>query len=95
MNVEKNWMDLKDAAPLFGMSYESIKNAVHLNRFPCPTYKIGRRRVVSLKVLHAYFEKQDSEGLTMLENPPAPTPLPKRTKESKGRPRGRPRLVKG
>ncbi len=93
MQVEKNWMDIKDAAPLFGMSYESIKNAVHLNRFPCPTYKIGRRRVISMKVLQAYFEKQDAEGLSALENPPAPTPAVPKPKV-KGRPRGRPRLVK-
>ncbi len=94
-DVGVSWIDLKDAAPLFGMSFESIKNAVHLNRFPCPTYKIGRRRVVSRKVLAAYFEKQDAEGLNALQNPKPPAPRVKRdpTPPVKGRPRGRPRLA--
>jgi hypothetical protein len=92
--VEKNWMDLKEAAPLFGMSWESVKNAVHLDRFPCPTYKLGRRRVISLKVLNAYFAKQDEEGLKALENAKPPAPRA-RAPAVKGRPRGRPRLVKG
>lgn len=65
--TEQPWIDLKEAAPLFGMTFESIKNAVSLDKFPVPTYKLGRRRVIDRDVLAAFFAQQKSEGLADLK----------------------------
>ena len=69
-NTELPWIDLKDAAPLFGMTFTTLKNQVSLNIFPCPTYKLGRRRVIDRDVLAAFFEKQKADGLRRLDETP-------------------------
>lgn len=68
---EQTWIDVKDAAPLFGMSHEGIKNAISMDRFPCPTYKLGRRRVIDREVLAAFFAEQKAKGLQILKDRPA------------------------
>lgn len=74
-DIEKSWIDLKEAAPLFGMSFESLKNSVANDRFPVPTYKLGRRRVIDRDVLAAYFAGQKEEGLKALKERPKPPDL--------------------
>lgn len=69
--ILQSWIDVKDAAPLFGMTHESIKNAISENRFPCPTYKLGKRRVIDRDVLAAYFAEQKTEGMKKLKEGPA------------------------
>lgn len=77
MTDDDNWIDLKDAAPKFGMSYGSAKNAVLLDRFPVETYKVGRRVVIDRQVMAAYFEAKRVAGMKRLEEMPA-RPLRKR-----------------
>ena len=71
MTIDDTWIDLKDAAPKFGMSYGSAKNAVLLDRFPVRTYKVGRRVVIDRQVMAAYFEAQRIAGMKALEEAPA------------------------
>jgi hypothetical protein len=70
---EQTWISLKDAAPLFGMTFETVKNMVSMDKFPCPTYKLGRRRVIDKEVLAAFFSEQKSEGLRRLQSRPKDT----------------------
>jgi hypothetical protein len=68
---DQPWLLLKDAAPMFGMSWDSIKNAVSEGRFPVDTYKLGKNRVIDKDVMNAYFAAQKARGLKTLEdNPP-------------------------
>lgn len=69
--IDQTWTDVKDAAPLFGMTHEGIKNAISMGRFPCPTYKLGRRRVIDNEVLEAFFKDQRAKGLQTLKDRPA------------------------
>jgi hypothetical protein len=62
---------------------------VLLNRFPVPTYKLGRRRVMDRDVLDAYFAKKKSEGIAKLENPPPTTSVKTSRSPTKDRNRGR------
>jgi hypothetical protein len=71
MGDDKSWLLLKDAAPLFGMSWDSIKNAVSEGRFPVDTYKLGRNRVIDKDVMAAYFAALKAHGMKKLaDNPP-------------------------
>jgi predicted DNA-binding transcriptional regulator AlpA len=75
----ETWIDVKDAAPLFGMSVQTIKNAISLGKFPVPTYKLGKRRVFDRQVLAAYFEEQRAQGMRALkEGPPRRGPVRRR-----------------
>ncbi len=92
--IEPTWIELKEAAPFFGMSFESAKNAVHLGRFPCPTYKLGRRRVIDKTVMKEFFARKNSEGMTRLDDPGFAAKASPRVVPVLGqvrRPRGRPR----
>lgn len=64
--IDKTWIGLEDAAPLFGVSFDTLKNLVALKKFPVPTFKLGRRRVMDKEVLRAFFDEQKSEGLRRL-----------------------------
>jgi hypothetical protein len=66
MTDVKTWISLEEAAPQFGMSFEGMKNAVLLGRFPVPTFKLGRRRVIDRDVLAAFFAERKEEGLSTL-----------------------------
>ena len=37
-----------------------------LTKFPVPTYKLGKKRVIDLAVLRAFFEAKRAEGLSRL-----------------------------
>lgn len=65
--TEKPWIDLREAAPLFGMTFESAKNAILAGRFPCPIYRIGRRAVIDRDVLKEFFDKRKAEGLRAMQ----------------------------
>lgn len=64
--IEQSWILVRDAAPLFGMTFDSIKNLISQNKFPVPTYKLGRNRVIDKDVLQAFFEEQKAQGLKKL-----------------------------
>jgi len=38
-------------------------NLISRNKFPVPTYKLGKKRVIDLVVLRAFFEGKKAEGL--------------------------------
>jgi hypothetical protein len=41
-------------------------NLISRNKFPVPTYKLGKKRVIDLAVLRAFFEAKKAEGLSRL-----------------------------
>jgi hypothetical protein len=70
---QQPWISLKEAAPMFGMSFESVKNLVLADKFFVPTYRLGRQRVIDREVLTAFFEAQKAEGMRRLQSRPANT----------------------
>jgi hypothetical protein len=68
--TENEWISLSDAAPMFGMTFETLKNLVSQDKFPVPTYRIGRRRVIDREVLRAFFAEQRAEGMRRLQSRP-------------------------
>lgn len=63
---EVTWITIKDAAPQFGMTPGAIMNLITREKFPVPTYKLGKRRVIDRTVLRAFFEAKRTEGLSRL-----------------------------
>ena len=63
---EVTWISVTDAAPQFGMTPGAIMNLISRNKFPVPTYKLGKKRVIDLAVLRAFFEAKRAEGLSRL-----------------------------
>ena len=63
---EVTWISVTDAAPQFGMTPGAIMNLISRNKFPVPTYKLGKKRVIDLAVLRAFFETKKAEGLSRL-----------------------------
>ena len=41
-------------------------NLISRNKFPVPTCKLGKKRVIDLAVLRAFFEAKRAEGLFRL-----------------------------
>lgn len=66
MTIEIPWISVADAAPQLGMTPGSAMNALSRERFPVPTYRLGKRRVISKAVLKAYFDAKEAEGLLQL-----------------------------
>ena len=64
--VEVPWIELQEAAPLFGLTFESAKNAIYAEKFPVRTYKLGRKIVVDRVVIEEYFRLRREEGLAGL-----------------------------
>lgn len=64
--MQKPWLDVKQVAPLFGITYETAKNKIALGTFPVPTYKLGRRLVADREVVDAYFARRREEGFAAL-----------------------------
>lgn len=67
---DRTWITLREASPLFGMSYEGIKNLITKHEFPVPTYRIGRTRVIDKKVLDTFFEEMARKGIEQLKETP-------------------------
>ena|SRR5258708_30664062 len=62
----ESWIDVREAAPMFGMTAGAIKNAILEERFACPTFKLGKRHVINRGVLAAFFAETESEGFAKL-----------------------------
>jgi hypothetical protein len=60
--LDDNCVDLKKVCHLFGMGFGAAQNAVYRNRFPVPTMRRGRFRVINKKVLADYLRKKDEEA---------------------------------
>lgn len=69
----QSWIGLKEAAPMFGMTFESVKNMVSKGKFLVPTYRLGRQRVIDREVLEAFFAEQRAEGMRRLQSRPVNT----------------------
>lgn len=67
--TEQSWIDVREAAPMFGMTAGAIKNAILENRFACPTYKLGKRHVIDRDVLEAFFSDHKAAGIKRLHEP--------------------------
>jgi hypothetical protein len=63
---EVTWISVTDAAPQFGMTPGAIMNLISSNKFPVPTYKLGKKRVIDLAVLRTFFEAKKADGLSRL-----------------------------
>jgi hypothetical protein len=61
------WIEIKDAAALFGMTLPSMHNAIQRGTFPVHTYKLGKKRVIDRDVLAEFFENKRAEGLSQLD----------------------------
>lgn len=61
--MERPWLGLKEVADLFGMTLGSARNAIAEQRFPVPTYKLGKRVVADRAVVEAFFATRRAEGL--------------------------------
>lgn len=64
--MECPWVELRDVAHLFGVTYESAKNRIYAENFPVPVRKEGRLLVVDKVVLERYFEERRAEDLERL-----------------------------
>jgi hypothetical protein len=64
------WLPLSIACDMFGMTYNSARNAVLQERFPVMTYRLGRYIVVDKDVMQNYFREQRERGLKKLQEPP-------------------------
>jgi hypothetical protein len=73
MNTQP-WISLRDACKMFGMSFESAKNAILEGRFPVATYKLGKSHVIDRDVMDKYFMDRRQEGMAKLANPGPPRP---------------------
>jgi len=67
--MEQAWVDVREAAPRFGMTAGAIKNAILENRFACPTYKLCTRHVIERAGLDAFFSEQRAAGMKRLHEP--------------------------
>jgi predicted DNA-binding transcriptional regulator AlpA len=61
--MERPWIALKELADLFGMTLGSARNAIAEQRFPVPTYKLGKRVVADRHVVDAFFATRRAEGM--------------------------------
>jgi predicted DNA-binding transcriptional regulator AlpA len=64
--MERPWLGLKEVADLFGMTLGSARNAISEQRFPVPTYKLGKRVVADRAVVEQFFAARRAEGLKQI-----------------------------
>ena len=64
--MQKPWIELKDFAPMFGVTPSTAKNKIALGTFEVPTYKMGKKIVADRAVVDAFFDARRSEGLSAL-----------------------------
>jgi hypothetical protein len=57
--LDDNCVDLKKVCHLFGMGFGHAQNLVYQNKFPVPTIRRGRYRVINKRVLADYLRHQD------------------------------------
>jgi len=47
------------------MTPGATMNLISRNKFPVPTYNLGKKRVIDLAVQRAFFEAKKAEGLSL------------------------------
>ena len=65
--MEKPYYTAQELAELMGITVKSLHNALHLERFPIPTYKLGKIRVADKEVVKQFFALKSVEGLQKLQ----------------------------
>lgn len=61
--MERPWLGLKELADVFGLTVGSARNAIAEERFPVPTYKLGKRVVADRAVVEEFFATRRAEGM--------------------------------
>jgi hypothetical protein len=74
--IEDNCVDLARVCHLFGMKMGAAQNMIYDNKFPVPTIRRGRHRVINKKVLADYLKKQDEKAWHEWETMTGKTPSP-------------------
>lgn len=64
--MERPWIALKELADLFGVTLGSARNAIAEQRFPVPTYKLGKRVVADRAVVEQFFAARRADGLKQI-----------------------------
>jgi len=64
--MEKPYLTMVELANLFGLTTQSLQNSIHEERFPVPTYKMGKFRVADKLVVQKYFDSRRAMGLSKL-----------------------------
>jgi transcriptional antiterminator len=65
--MEKPYLTMGELASLFGLTTQSLHNSINEERFPVPTYKMGKFRVADKVVVQHYFDSRRAVGLSTLE----------------------------
>lgn len=63
MIMQKPYYTTTELAEIMGLTVKSLHNAFHADRFPIPTYKLGKKRVADKEVVRHFFEQKRIEGL--------------------------------
>lgn len=61
------WVAVRDVCHLYGVTYETAKNKIHLENFPVPVYKVGKTWVIDREVHAAYFRQHREAGLRAMK----------------------------
>jgi len=61
--MEKPYLTMLEIAELFGISKGALMNSISREKFPLPTYRLGRHRVADKQVVEAFFQARRVEGL--------------------------------
>lgn len=64
--MEKPYLTMGELASLFGLTTQSLHNSINEERFPVPTYKMGKFRVADKVVVQHYFDSRRALGLSAL-----------------------------
>jgi predicted DNA-binding transcriptional regulator AlpA len=64
--MERPWISIKELADLFGLTLGSLRNAIAEDRFPIPTYKLGKRVVADKHVVEQFFASRRADGLKQI-----------------------------
>jgi excisionase family DNA binding protein len=85
-------MSVEEAAYSLGLAPSTLKNWIHFQRVPFPTYKLGGRRLIRTVDLEAFVASLADTPSSLADAPevPAPAPAPAESAPAPKR-RGRPR----
>ena len=71
MDDDRTWVPLDECYAQFGYkSNRSALNAISADRFPVPTFKMGRRRAVDKAVIAKHFADIRQQQLAQMEDSP-------------------------
>ena len=64
--MQKPYLQIDELADLMGMSPKSVLNSIHRERFPIPTYRLGKQRVADREVVDTFFKNKRDLGLSLI-----------------------------